>query len=72
MDPRAARQSWPTALYRPGQKPPDDDDLAATTTPEERLDMMWDLVEQSWAMAGQPIPDYERSSIPSRVIRPSR
>ena len=42
------------------------------TTPEERLHMMWDLVEQSWAMAGRPIPDYERSSIPSRVIRPSR
>jgi hypothetical protein len=70
MDPRATRQSWPAAVYRPGQEPPDDD-LTATTTPEERLDMMWQLVEQSWAMAGRPIPDYERSSMPSSVIRPA-
>jgi len=58
-------------VYRRGQEPPDDD-LATMTTPEERLHMMWELVEQSWAMARQPIPDYGRSTIPSRVIRPSR
>jgi hypothetical protein len=29
-------------------------------------------VEQSWAVAGQPIPDYERTAMPSRVIRPPR
>jgi len=55
MDPRATRQSWPTAVYRPGDELPGDD-LRATTSPEERLDMMWELVEQSWAMAGRPIP----------------
>jgi hypothetical protein len=70
VDPRTTRQTWPTALYRPGQELPDDD-LSATTTPEERLQMMWELVEQSWAIAGRPIPSYDRSTTPSRVIRPS-
>ncbi len=32
--------------------------------------MMWELVEQTWSLAGRAIPAYSRSEMPSRVIRP--
>lgn len=33
--------------------------------------MMWELVVQSWAIAGRPIPDYERAEAPVRILRGS-
>ncbi len=31
--------------------------------------MMWELVEQTWALAGRPIPRYERADTPGRLVR---
>jgi hypothetical protein len=59
-----ARRSWPVRRYRLGEEP--SDDLSDTTTAEERLGMMWPLSLEAWALAGKPLPDYERSRAPIR------
>ena len=64
---RAARKSWPVRKYRLGSEP--GDDLSETTTPRERLEMMWPLALEAWALTGQPLPDYTRASTPVRIIR---
>ena len=65
---RAARRaSWPGGRYTLGQEPADD--LRATTTPSERLDMMWRLALDAWAMSGRPYPEYTRAEIPCRLYR---
>lgn len=56
--------------FRLGSEP--GDDLRTETTPEERLSMMWDLAERAWLLAGRRLPDYDRTSIPGRVIRSRR
>jgi MOSC domain-containing protein YiiM len=65
---KAARRSWPARVIRPGDVS-DDDDLSLSTTPEERVAMMWFLAEQAWAFARRPLPAYDRSAMPARVIR---
>lgn len=45
------------------------DDLSDRTTPSERLAMVWPLTVLSWRLAGRPLPDYERSEIPGRLVR---
>ncbi len=60
----AARKDWPVTVHRLGDEPPID-----ATTPEQRLAMMWELAVQAWAVAGIPIPDYERKDMPVRVLR---
>lgn len=67
----AARRSWAAQVLRPGDAQPDDD-LSLTTTAAQRLGMMWELVEQTWALSQRPIPTYERASMPARVLRPDR
>lgn len=32
--------------------------------------MMWELAERAWLLSGRPMPEYERRSMPGRVIRP--
>jgi hypothetical protein len=39
------------------------------TTPLERVGMMWELAVQAYAVAGIPIPDYNRAYTPVRVVR---
>ena len=56
------RQSWPVHLYRLGAEP--GDDLCATTTPEARLEMMWPLSLEAWALTGWAVPSYCRSETP--------
>ena len=34
--------------------------------------MMWELACQGWLLAGRAMPDYDRASMPGRVIRRSR
>ena len=63
----AARKSWPIRVYRLGEEPADD--LRATTTAAERVEMVWQVTLDAWALAGRPIPDYPRSEAPVRVIR---
>jgi hypothetical protein len=30
--------------------------------------MMWPLAKEAWALAGRPLPTYDRASIPIRVF----
>lgn len=64
---QTSRATWPIRKFRLGEEPPAD--LRASTTAEERLAMMWTLACDAWAVAGRPIPDYERSKAPIRIVR---
>jgi hypothetical protein len=61
------RAHWVGRRHELGQEP--DEDLSATTTMEERLGMMWRLALDAWAWRGEPLPRYDRASIPGRVLR---
>jgi len=63
----AGRAGWPVERTTLGVSQADD--LRATTTAEERLDMMWDLAQDAWAMHGRPTRAYTRSEAPGRLIR---
>ncbi len=64
----AARRAWPVRTCRLGEEP--SEDLSSTTTPEQRLEMMWPLALEAWALSGRPIPSYSRRDAPIRVVRP--
>jgi len=53
--------------HRLGEEP--SDDLSDATTPEQRLEMMWPLALEAWALTGKPLPDYQRSAAPVRRFR---
>jgi hypothetical protein len=66
----AARATWPgrkTSLLVSRHE----EDLSETTTIEERLGMMWELAAAAWSLTGTPAPDYVRSQMPGRIIRPT-
>lgn len=65
-DRAAARADWPIRVRQLGD---DDETILHDTTPEQRIGMMWELVVQAWAVAGIPIPDYERHEMPVRITR---
>jgi hypothetical protein len=60
----SARGKWPVRKYRLGNEP--SDDLRDATTAEERLQMMWPLTVDAWAVSGKQLPDYDRSAAPVR------
>lgn len=64
----AARRTWAVRLAR--LQDAGRDDLSAVTSPEERIAMVWALTVDAWALAGLPMPDYERADAPVRVVRP--
>lgn len=64
---RLARTGWPVAVRRLDQS---DDDVSDITTAAERIAMMWPLAQESWRVAGRPIPNYDRAHTPCRVFRP--
>jgi hypothetical protein len=64
---RAQRARWPIVRHRLGEEPIDD--LSATTTPAERVAMMWPLALRAWEVAGRPLPNYDRQSLPARLFR---
>ncbi len=65
-DRAAARARWPIRVRPLGD---DDSTLLHDTTAEQRIEMMWELVVQAWAVAGIPIPDYARQAMPVRIGR---
>lgn len=69
---RRARQraTWPIRKFALGEEP--DENLSAVTTGEERLAMMWELSRRAWLLSGRPMPDYERATMPGRVLRNGR
>jgi hypothetical protein len=66
---RDRRRLWPVRVYRLGEEP--GDDLSGSTTVAERLAMVWELTERSWALLGRPLPAYTRSRMPVQVRRPA-
>jgi hypothetical protein len=53
--------------YEVGQEPTRDP--LDQTTVDERVALMWPLAREAWAVAGQPIPSYDRSRTPGRIDR---
>lgn len=45
------------------------DDLSAVTSVTERIAMMWPLAVEAWNVAGLPIPEYTRETMPGRILR---
>ena len=64
--PRRVREGLTVRVYRLGEEP--GDDLRASTTPEQRLEMVAELSRRMWELTGQPVPRYERSRMPGRVV----
>jgi hypothetical protein len=60
------RRTWPVNRFKLGEEP--GDDLTSTTTAEQRLEMMWPLTLEAWALAGRALPEYERSQAPVRCL----
>jgi hypothetical protein len=57
------RDEYPTRLIRPGEPEPED---PRATTPEERIEMMWPLVLDTWAFMGR---DVDESGLQRHVVR---
>jgi len=64
------RSAYPTRVIRPGEREPTADDAA--TTPEERFDMMWPLVVDTWAFMGKPLDESRLQRHVVRVVRGKR
>ena len=47
----------------------DEDVAPAGNTPAERLEMLAEISQRAWLLAGQPVPTWERATMPGRVIR---
>ena len=62
----AARRNWPIRVYKLGEEPPAD--LSSLTT-GERLEMMWQISLDTWELTGKPLPTYQRSEMPIRIVR---
>ena len=62
QDMNSDRGAWPVRKFRLGSEP--SDDLSTLTTAEERLEMMWPLTLEAWALAGKPLPEYRREATP--------
>jgi hypothetical protein len=64
---RVERARWSIVRHRLDEEPIDD--LSAVTTAVERIAMMWTLAQTAWAVAGLPLPTYDRRSLPGRLFR---
>ncbi len=62
------RSSWPTKLLRAGEP----EEPATADTPEARIEMMWQLALDAWAMKGEPVTDERMPRHIVRVIRRGR
>jgi hypothetical protein len=58
------RRNWPGGLSTEHR-------AAQLDTAEERLATMWQLALDAWSLSGEPLPVYERETMPGRLIRPS-
>lgn len=61
------RSRYPTRLHRDG--PIELDDTLRGTTPEQRLEMMWPLVIDTWAFMGKPVGESRLQRHVVRLIR---
>lgn len=66
-DPSTRSSHSVARIFRLGEEPLDD--LRGTTTAAERLAILRDLTERSWALTGRPTPSYARDRMPVRIVR---
>lgn len=64
---RRARLAWPSRVLRLGEEPPEE----IIGSAEERIAAVWAMTLEAWAIAGKPLPTYERHETPIRVIHRS-
>lgn len=65
---RAARASWPIWKGTLQDMPPEPD-LSDVTSAEQRLAILHEMSLRSWALTARPLPEYNRSNVPTRIIR---
>ncbi len=64
---RSQPQAWPIRAYALGSEPALDP--LDSSTAEGRLAQVWPLSLAAWAMTGKPMPDYDRTTMPGKVLR---
>jgi hypothetical protein len=65
---RRARAGWEVRKYRLGEEPAVD--LRALDVPEaERAEGLAQISLLAWRLSGRPLPDYDRASMPGRILR---
>lgn len=57
------RATWPVDVKTMGEA----EVPVVFGTPESRLRAVGELTEQAWALAGKPVPTYERHNAPVRL-----
>ncbi len=57
------RKNWPGGLQKTHTP-------AQLSTVAERLDSMWLLALDAWAVRGLALPSYSRDSMPGTLVRP--
>ena len=62
---RRARAAWPVRLTHLA----DETTEPMPGTVAQRLTATWELTHQAWAVAGLPIPTYDRACMPVRLVR---
>ncbi|HEX8244944.1 MAG TPA: hypothetical protein VF541_15655 [Longimicrobium sp.] len=65
MSDRSERAAWPVRKGRIGDPEPDD---YAHLTPEQRVGMMWELTQVTWAFMGEPDVDPTLQRHIARVV----
>jgi hypothetical protein len=61
-----SRQRWPGVVRRLSEAP---DVEVVEGSPAELIGAVRELTLAAWAMSGQPMPDYDRATMPGRVVR---
>jgi hypothetical protein len=64
-----ARCSWPGRITDLAHAEPAV--AGAAIGGRERVAMVWRITLDAWALAGLPMPQYDRADMPGRVLRPT-
>ena len=67
-DPASAPHGRPVRIRHLNDPP--EDDLSDVLGLVERIELVWVLSRRMWEITGQPVPAYDRTSIPVHVVRP--
>lgn len=65
---KARGPGTPIRIRRLGTQRPEDEVLDELT-PRKRLEVLHELSTRMWELTGRPVPTYDRSETPVRVVR---
>jgi len=65
---RRRRMGWPIRKVALGEEELADPRISEDV--DARIALVWTLTRQQWAFGGLEIPQYRRSEMPGRIIRP--